>query len=48
MVADALSRAHVVKPLADCLLSEPCQKLLQHVCEVPDCTVQGVFRLTSM
>lgn len=46
VVADAMSRAPFVKPLADRLLSEPCQTLLKHVCEVPDCTVQDAFRLT--
>lgn len=46
VVADALSRAPFVKPLADRLLSEPCQELLEHVCEVPDHAVQDVFRLT--
>lgn len=46
VVADALSRAPFVRPLADRLLSEPCQNLLEQVCEVPDQTVQDVFRLT--
>lgn len=46
VVADALSRDPFVKPLTQCLLSEPYFKLLEEVCGIKDVSVQDAFRLT--
>ena len=45
VVADALSRDPVVKPLSQRLLSEPYSGLLEQVFEVEEGCVQGSFRL---
>ncbi len=46
VVADALSRDPFVKPVSQCLLSDPCSELLKQVHSMEDDLVEKTFRLT--